>query len=51
MEPNFFKNFYRCPCGEEWDDVWSCTCNDKCCSCGKEIEPYKSEDIEDPDEV
>jgi len=43
-EPMEYRNYYK-HCGEEWDDVWSCQCNDECPKCGKEIEPYKSEDI------
>lgn len=39
---NIFHNFYECPCGETWEDHWSCACNDKCPSCNAEIEPYKS---------
>lgn len=41
-----FTNHYRCPeCGEEWEDRWSCACNDECPGCGlKDIEPYRSED-------
>jgi hypothetical protein len=42
-EPQF-RNHYR-HCGQEWNDVWSCTCNDKCPVCGAEIEPYESEDL------
>lgn len=39
-----FVNHYRCPeCGEEWQDEWSCACNDECPGCGlKDIEPYHS---------
>jgi hypothetical protein len=37
-----FINKYKCPCGEEWEDVWDCTCNDKCSVCNKEIEPHTS---------
>jgi hypothetical protein len=45
-EVNRFRNHYRCPDdGTEWSDDWSCRCNDKCPKCGKEIEPYESEDI------
>jgi hypothetical protein len=42
-----FINYYRRPFdGEEWADVWSCCCNDKCPKCEtKDIEPYKSEDV------
>lgn len=39
-----FVNCYECPCGETWNDVWDCACNDKCPKCNKEIEPYKSEE-------
>jgi hypothetical protein len=46
-----FINHYRCPDdGTEWSDEWSCTCNDKCPTCNKEIEPYESEDIDPPSE-
>ena len=39
-----FVNHYRCPrCGEEWQDEWSCACNDECPGCGlKDIEPQQS---------
>ena len=47
MLKKHFINYYRCPeDGEEWADVWSCCCNDRCPKCGiKDIEPYKSEEI------
>ena len=38
------SNHYLCPCGTEWEDVWSCGCNDRCPNCNKEIEPYASDD-------
>jgi len=40
-----FINYYCCPCGERWVDSWSCTCNDRCPACNKEIEPYHSDDF------
>lgn len=45
-----FLNLYRhtdCPVqpGIEWDDVWSCACNDKCPACDAEIEPFDSEEL------
>jgi hypothetical protein len=45
--PKFaFRNYYRCPNdGTMWKDEWSCMCNDRCPTCGAEIEPYESEDI------
>jgi hypothetical protein len=47
MSDRQFVNYYRCPeDGEEWADVWSCCCNDRCPKCGiKDIEPYKSEKV------
>lgn len=44
-----FLNLYKCPCGEEWEDLWDCACNDKCPQCNKEIEPYYSEEINTTD--
>jgi hypothetical protein len=41
-----FRNHYR-HCGVEWDDEWDSTCNDKCPECNAEIEPYKSEDLDE----
>jgi hypothetical protein len=40
-----FLNRYR-HCCREWEDRWSCACNDHCPICGKEIEPYASEEID-----
>lgn len=46
-EEKYFLNKYKCPCcGEEWEDEWSCTCNDRCPSCNKEIEPHESIELE-----
>lgn len=44
--PSRFINHYQCPdCGVCWQDHWSCTCNDKCPVCNKEIEPLYSTDM------
>ncbi|HHV49175.1 MAG TPA: hypothetical protein GXX56_09500 [Rhodocyclaceae bacterium] len=43
-EPTLWTNYYRCPCGEAWEDEWESACNDKCPRCNKEIEPYISDD-------
>jgi transcription initiation factor IIE alpha subunit len=41
-----FRNYYQCPDDRTvWQDEWSCTCNDRCPVCDKEVEPYHSEDI------
>jgi hypothetical protein len=47
MSEKQLLNYYRCPIdGEEWADVWTCSCNDKCPKWGtKDIEPYKSTEI------
>lgn len=43
-----YRNSYVCPYdGTEWDDVWSCMCNDKCPVCNKEIEPTDSVELEE----
>lgn len=41
-----FENHYICDCGEEWYDVWDCTCNDHCPTCDKEIEPTESTELD-----
>ena len=50
MGSGMFRNFYRCPeCGTTWTMEWSATCNDRCPSCRLEIQPHRSEDIEELD--
>lgn len=45
-EQPLFRNFYRHDqCDAEWEDQWSCMCNDSCPKCGAEIEPYESEPL------
>jgi hypothetical protein len=44
-----FRNFYQCPCGNEWTDTWTATCDDRCGECGTSCSPTESEDV--PDEV
>lgn len=38
-------NYYKCPvCGCNWDDEWSCACDDSCPNCGtKNISPIGSD--------
>jgi hypothetical protein len=46
QEPEKFRNYYRCPYdGVEWQDNWSCMCNDRCPVCNAEIEPFNSEEL------
>lgn len=45
-----YRNYYE-HCDTQWDDTWSCMCNDRCPVCNKEIEPYKSEDLEVAEKV
>ncbi|MBD3822971.1 MAG: hypothetical protein IE916_00485 [Epsilonproteobacteria bacterium] len=42
--PRYLKE-YECVCGEKWNDVWDCECNDHCPECNKEIEPQSSQVI------
>jgi len=44
-EEKKYLNYYKCECGEEWEDEWSCTCDDRCPKCNSPMSPYKSEDI------
>lgn len=40
--PTLFLNEYRCTCGAEWDDEWTCAVEDDCPDCGDDCEPYRS---------
>lgn len=45
-----YLNHYHCEaCDIEWEDEWSCACNDKCPQCNREIEPYESDEVERED--
>lgn len=45
----WFRNKYECThCDENWEDEWSCMCNDHCPTCNREITPYDSEDLSEP---
>jgi hypothetical protein len=42
----WYLNNYRCDeCDVDWEDEWSCMCNDRCPTCDYEIEPYDSDDL------
>lgn len=44
-DPVYFTNYYRCSnCGNEWEDDWSCACDDECSNCGTDMTPYFSDD-------
>jgi len=45
-----FLNEYECPCGETWEDVWSCGCDDDCPSCGTTCSPSESTPLWDDEE-
>jgi hypothetical protein len=40
MAEKYVNHFYHC--NVQWDDEWSCMCNDECPVCHHEIEPYAS---------
>lgn len=46
--PCKFENQYKCECGHEWINWWSCACNDRCPKCNKEIEPFETIEHEEP---
>jgi hypothetical protein len=43
----WFRNHYHCErCGEDWDDEWSCMCDDDCPHCGaRHWSPVDSDDL------
>lgn len=43
----WYRNSYECAeCGEEWEDEWSCCCDDECPNCGcSDWSPVDSEDL------
>ena len=46
-EPCRCINHYHCDnCDTEWEDNWSCACNDHCPKCNREIEPYETQDLD-----
>jgi hypothetical protein len=46
-EVAWFRSHYHCgDCGTEWDDEWSCYCDDECPSCGSgDWSPVGSDDL------
>lgn len=43
----WFVNHYHCgDCGADWEDEWSCCCDDECPNCGSgDWSPVDSEDL------
>ena len=43
----WYRNHYHCgDCGTDWDDEWSCCCDDECPNCGSsDWSPAKSDDL------
>lgn len=43
----WYRNHYHCgDCGTDWDDEWSCCCDDECPNCGsRNWSPVDSEDL------
>lgn len=43
----WFINHYHCgDCGADWDDEWSCCCDDECPECGSsDWSPVSSDDL------
>jgi hypothetical protein len=43
----WYLNHYHCgDCGTDWDDEWSCCCDDECPACGSgDWSPTQSEDL------
>ncbi len=45
-DENKYLNYYKCTCGVEWQDHWSCMCDDRCPTCNTSIQCYKSVETE-----
>jgi hypothetical protein len=43
----WYRNHYRCgDCRADWEDEWSCCCDDECPNCGsRNWSPYDSDDL------
>lgn len=43
----WYRNHYHCgDCGTDWEDEWSCCCDDECPECGsRHWSPVASEDL------
>jgi hypothetical protein len=43
----WYRNYYRCArCDYEWQDEWSCMCDDDCRDCGaRHMSPYDADDL------
>ena len=43
----WYRNHYHCgDCGTDWEDEWSCCCDDECPECGSgDWSPVESEDL------
>jgi hypothetical protein len=46
-----YRNFYECPCGNEWEDEWDSMCDDRCPVCDTPCSPSDSIEISDNKEV
>ena len=46
-EETIYHNQYKCVCGHEWADTHTCACNDRCPVCNKEIEPFRSDILQE----
>lgn len=43
----WYRNHYHCgDCGTDWEDEWSCCCDDECPNCGSsDWSPVESDDL------
>lgn len=44
----WYRNYYECQCGTEWEDGWNCMCDDRCPNCNTSVQPHHSENIMKP---
>jgi hypothetical protein len=46
--PWLMNQYAHQACGVAWESEWDCACNDECPTCGAEIEPYCSYQLQKP---
>jgi hypothetical protein len=42
----WYRKYYRCICGHEWQDEWDCFCDDRCPVCNESCSPYDHAEID-----
>lgn len=42
-----YLNYYHCnECNVDWEDEWSCMCDDECPSFGSDVSPHDADELD-----